>query len=72
MLPRWIHNKVPVAVKRRYFELLREGYERRGCRPRCRRVDELRIAVVPGHCGMLVPEPGPISPRFLIWMTASP
>ncbi|MDR7303517.1 hypothetical protein JOF55_003698 [Haloactinomyces albus] len=26
-MPRWAHNKMSVAVKKRYFELLRQGYK---------------------------------------------
>jgi IS30 family transposase len=26
-MPRWAHNKMPTSVKKRYFELLRQGYK---------------------------------------------
>jgi IS30 family transposase len=56
---------MPASVKKRYFELIREGYKGTAA---------ARIAGVSTSCGslwfldaggMLVPETGPISPRFL-------
>jgi transposase len=56
---------MPVAVKKRYMELLREGY---------RGAAAARVVGVSTSLGsnwfleaggMLVPDPGPISPRFL-------
>lgn len=64
-MPRWAHNKMPTSVKKRYFELLREGHKGAAA---ARRVG------VSTSCGslwfidagsMIVPEPGSISPRFL-------
>ena len=64
-MPRWAHNKVPAAVKKRYFELIREGYKGAAA---------ARVVGVSTSCGslwfldaggMLVPEAGPVSPRFL-------
>jgi IS30 family transposase len=64
-MPRWAHNKLPSAVKKRYFELLREGY---------RGAAAARVIGVSTSCGslwfidagsMIVPDPGPISSRFL-------
>jgi IS30 family transposase len=64
-MPRWAHNKLPSAVKKRYFELLREGYKGAAA---------ARVIGVSTSCGsnwfidagsMIVADPGPISPRFL-------
>lgn len=64
-MPRWAHNKMPISVKKQYFELLREGYKGAAA---------ARVIGVSASCGsnwfldaggMLVPDPGPISPRFL-------
>ncbi len=64
-MPRWAHNKMPSAVKERYFELIREGYKGAAA---------ARVVGVPTSCGslwfldaggMIIPGPGPISPRFL-------
>jgi transposase, IS30 family len=64
-MPRWAHNKLPSTVKKRYFEMLREGY---------RGAAAARVIGVSTSCGslwfidagsMIVPDPGPISPRFL-------
>ena len=64
-MPRWAHNKMPVSVKQRYFELLREGYKGAAA---------ARIVGVSTSCGslwfldaggMLIPEAGPVSSRFL-------
>jgi transposase, IS30 family len=64
-MPRWAHNKMPTAVKRRYFELIRRGLKG---------AEAARRVGVSTSCGSLwfidagsviVPEPGPISPRFL-------
>lgn len=64
-MPRWAHNKMPASVKKQYFELLRQG---------CKGAAAARVVGVSTSCGslwfldaggMLVPDPGPISPRFL-------
>jgi transposase, IS30 family len=64
-MPRWAHNKMPTAVKRRYFELIRQGLKG---------ADAARRVGVSTSCGSLwfidagsviVSEPGPISSRFL-------
>lgn len=64
-MPRWAHNKMPSAVKERYFELIREGYKGAAA---------ARIVGVSTSCGslwfldaggMIIPESGPVSPRFL-------
>ena len=64
-MPRWAHNKMPASVKKQYFELIREGYKGAAA---------ARVIGVSTSCGslwfldaggMLVPEAGPISPRFL-------
>jgi IS30 family transposase len=56
---------MPPVVKKRYFELLREGYKGAAA---------ARVVGVSASCGsnwfieagsMIVPDPGPISPRFL-------
>ena len=64
-MPRWAHNKMPASVKQRYFEFLRQGYKGAAA---------ARAVGVPAGCGslwfldaggMLVPEAGPVSSRFL-------
>ncbi|GAA2123584.1 hypothetical protein GCM10009802_27990 [Streptomyces synnematoformans] len=64
-MPKYPPNKMPTAVKQRYFELLREGYKGAAA---------ARVVGVSASCGshwfieagsMTVPDPGPISPRFL-------
>ena len=64
-MPRWAHNKMPTSVKQRYFELIREGHKGAAA---------ARVVGVSTSCGslwfldaggMLVPEAGPISSRFL-------
>ncbi|MEU8356367.1 IS30 family transposase [Nonomuraea sp. NPDC048882] len=64
-MPRWAHNKMPTVTKKRYFELLRQGYKGAAA---------ARVVGVSTSCGslwfldaggMLVPDPGPVSPRFL-------
>ncbi|TDD27206.1 IS30 family transposase [Nonomuraea terrae] len=64
-MPRWAHNKMPTATKKRYFELLRQGYKGAAA---------ARVVGVSTSCGslwfldaggMLVPDSGPVSPRFL-------
>lgn len=64
-VPRSAHNKMPTSVKKRYFELLREGY---------RGAAAARVVGVSTSCGsvwfldaggMIVADRGPISPRFL-------
>ncbi|MEV6406043.1 IS30 family transposase [Streptomyces bobili] len=64
-MPRYAPNRVPTAVKKRYFELLHEGY---------RGAAAARQVGVSTSCGslwfidagsMIIPDPGPISPRFL-------
>jgi hypothetical protein len=47
VVPRYAPNKMPAAVKKRYFELIRTGMKRSGFGPAGRRVDQLRLAVVP-------------------------
>ncbi|MEU5547720.1 IS30 family transposase [Streptomyces sioyaensis] len=64
-MSRYAPNRVPTAVKKRYFELLHKGY---------RGAAAARQVGVSTSCGslwfidagsMIVPDPGPISPRFL-------
>jgi IS30 family transposase len=64
-MPRFAPSKLPSAMKKRYFELLREGYKGAAA---------ARVVGVSTSCGslwfidagsMIVPDPGPISPRFL-------
>jgi IS30 family transposase len=64
-MPRWAHNKLPMSVRKQYFELLRQGYKGAAA---------ARVVGVSTSCGslwfldaggMLVPDPGPVSPRFL-------
>ncbi|MGW6391204.1 IS30 family transposase [Streptomyces sp. NPDC055103] len=64
-MPKYAPNKLPSSVKKRYFELLREGYKGAAA---------ARLVGVSTSCGslwfidagsMIVPDPGPISPRFL-------
>ncbi|WUW19281.1 IS30 family transposase [Streptomyces sp. NBC_01463] len=64
-MPKYAPNKKSTAVKKRYFELLREGYKGAAA---------ARVVGVSTSCGslrfidagsMIVPDPGPISPRFL-------
>src|SRR5918993_1394596 len=64
-MPRWAHNKMPVSVKRRYFELIRSGLKG---------AEAARRVGVSTSCGSLwfidagsviIPEPRPISSRFL-------
>ena len=64
-MPRRAHNKMPAAVKKQYFELIREGYKGAAA---------ARVVGVSTSCGslwfldaggMLVPEAGPVSSRFL-------
>jgi hypothetical protein len=56
---------MPAAIKKRYFELLRQGYKGAAA---------ARVVGVSTSCGslwflgaggMLVPDPGPVSPRLL-------
>ncbi|WP_455713860.1 IS30 family transposase, partial [Streptomyces vinaceus] len=64
-MPRYAPNKMSTSVKKRYFELLRQGYKGAAA---------ARVVGVSTSCGslwfidagsMIVPDPGPISPRFL-------
>ena len=64
-MPRYAPNKMPTSVKKRYFELIRQGMKGAAA---------ARIVGVSTSCGslwfldaggMLIPDPGPISPRFL-------
>ncbi|MGA5509177.1 IS30 family transposase [Streptomyces umbrinus] len=64
-MPRYVPNKLSSAVKRRYFELLREGLKGAAA---------ARAVGVSTSCGslwfidagsMILPEPDPVSPRFL-------
>ncbi|WP_455754089.1 IS30 family transposase [Streptomyces goshikiensis] len=64
-MPRYAPNRVSSWVKKRYFELVREGH---------RGAAAARMVGVSTSCGSLwfidagsttVPDPGPISPRFL-------
>ncbi|WP_454189037.1 IS30 family transposase [Nonomuraea wenchangensis] len=63
-MPRWAHNKMPLSVKKRYFELLREGYKGAAA---------ARMVGVSASCGsnwfidagsMIVDDP-PVASRFL-------
>ncbi|GAA3285781.1 IS30-like element ISBlo4 family transposase [Streptomyces lavendulae subsp. grasserius] len=64
-MPRFAPDKMPTTVKKRYFELLREGSKGAAA---------ARVLGVSASCGsnwfieagsMTVPDPGPVSPRFL-------
>lgn len=64
-MPRWAHNKMPMSVKKQYFELLRRGMKGAAA---------ARVVGVSTSCGslwfldaggVLIDDPGPISPRFL-------
>ncbi|MFC1232250.1 IS30 family transposase [Streptomyces sp. Sce081] len=64
-MPRYAPNKMPTSIKKRYFELLREGHKGAAA---------ARVVGVSTSCGskwfleaggMLAPDQGPISPRFL-------
>ncbi|MPY51094.1 IS30 family transposase [Streptomyces acidicola] len=64
-MPKYAPNKMPSSVKKQYFELLREGYKGAAA---------ARVVGVSASCGsnwfieagsMIVPDTGPISPRFL-------
>ncbi len=64
-MPHYAPNKMPMEVKRRYFELIREGHKG---------AVAARMVGVSTSCGslwfldaggVLIPDPGPISPRFL-------
>lgn len=64
-MPRYAPNKMPTEVKKRYFELIRTGMKGAAA---------ARIVGVSTSCGslwfidagsMIIPEPRPISPRFL-------
>jgi IS30 family transposase len=64
-MPRWAHNKMPMSVKKRYFELIRQGMKGAAA---------ARAVGVSTSCGslwfldaggVLIDDPGPISPRFL-------
>jgi transposase, IS30 family len=64
-MPRWAHNKMPATTKRRYFELIRQGHKG---------AEAARLVGVSTSCGslwfldaggVLIADPGPISPRFL-------
>lgn len=64
-MPHWAHNKMPAAVKRRYMELIRDGHtgsqaaRRVGVSTSCGSLWFLDAG------GVTVPEPGPISSRFM-------
>jgi len=64
-MPRWAHNKMSPTVKRRYFELIRASHSGS---------EAARLVGVSASCGSLwfvdaggvtVPEPGPVSSRFV-------
>jgi len=64
-MPRYAPNKMPASAKRRYFELIRRGHKGAAA---------ARMVGVSTSCGslwfldaggVLIPDPGPISPRFL-------
>ncbi|MDX2680424.1 hypothetical protein PV333_29500 [Streptomyces sp. NY05-11A] len=64
-MPKYAPNKMPSSVKKRYFELLGEGYKGAAA---------ARVVGVSASCGsnwfieagsVIVPDVGPISPRFL-------
>jgi transposase, IS30 family len=65
-MPRWAHNKLPSSVRQRYFELIRcgvkgsEAARRVGVSPSCGSLWFIDAG------SMTIPEPSPISPRFLI------
>jgi transposase, IS30 family len=64
-MPRGGHNKMPVAVKKRYMELLREGYKGAAAARVVGVSTSLGSNWFLEAGGMLVADPGPISPRFL-------
>jgi IS30 family transposase len=64
-MPYYAPNKMPAGVKKRYFELIRQGHKGAAA---------ARMVGVSTSCGslwfldaggVLIPDPGPISPRFL-------
>ncbi|TCN29638.1 helix-turn-helix protein [Kribbella orskensis] len=64
-MPRYAPNKMPASAKRRYFELIRQGHKGAAA---------ARMVGVSTSCGslwfldaggVLIPDPSPISPRFL-------
>jgi IS30 family transposase len=63
-MPRWAHNKVPPAVKQRYFELLRQGFKGAAA------ARQVGVSTSCGSLwfldagGMTVPERGAVSARF--------
>ena len=64
-MPRGGHNKMPVAVKKRYMELLREGYKGAAAARVVGVSTSLGSNWFLEAGGMLIADPGPISPRFL-------
>jgi transposase, IS30 family len=64
-MPRGGHNKMPAVVKKRYMELLREGYKGAAAARVVGVSTSLGSNWFLEAGGMLVPDPGPISPRFL-------
>ena len=64
-MPRYAPNKMPASAKRRYFELIRQGHKGAaaagmvGVSTSCGSLWFLDAG------GVLIPDPGPISPRFL-------
>lgn len=64
-MPRYAPNKLPTSVKKQYFELVRQGWKGAAA---------ARVVGVSTSCGslwfldaggVLIPDPGSISPRFL-------
>jgi IS30 family transposase len=64
-MPRWAHNKMPADTKRRYFQLIREGHKGAEAARRVRVSTSCGSLWFLDAGGVLVPDPGPISPRFL-------
>lgn len=64
-MPKYAPNKMPSSVKKRYFELLRDGYKGAAA-ARVVGVSTSRGSKWSLEAGgVIVPDPGPIVPRFL-------
>jgi IS30 family transposase len=64
-MPRYAPNKLPNSVKKRYFELIRQGFKGAAA------ARQVGVSTSCGSLwfldagGMLIPDPGPVAPRFL-------
>jgi transposase, IS30 family len=64
-MPRLAHNKMPATTKRRYFELIRQGNKGAEAARRVGVFTSCGSLWFLDAGGMLIADPGPISPRFL-------